>query len=91
MAVNRPKTAEEDVIECFLYPKCCYTLDAEDVTKALLNEEINKFNEAIESFTKDYIWHRDSLEFYPRTKQALLIDGFIEGSTALSGRNFVDT
>ncbi|XP_076245284.1 ecdysoneless cell cycle regulator [Calliopsis andreniformis] len=74
------KIREDDVLECFLYPKICYTNPPEDVTEEALLEEIAKFNEHIAQYVKDYIWHSDSLIFRPRTKQALLLEKVIENS-----------
>ncbi|XP_034947616.1 protein ecdysoneless [Chelonus insularis] len=83
------KTQDEDVLEVFLYPKCCYTMNPDSITETLLNEEINNFNEIIQKYTKDYIWHRDSLVLYPKTKQALLIDQMIQGSSATQESSIV--
>ncbi|XP_018353882.1 PREDICTED: protein ecdysoneless [Trachymyrmex septentrionalis] len=74
------KTKVEDTIECFLYPKFCYASDPDAVTEARLSEEIAKYNEEIASFVGDHIWHSDSLNFRPRTKQAMLLNRTLEGS-----------
>ncbi|GAB1866063.1 SGT1 protein-like protein ecdysoneless [Camponotus japonicus] len=74
------KAKEEDILECFLYPKFCYASDPDAVTEAKLSEEIAKYNEEIAPFITDYIWHGDSLNFRPRTKQAMLLNRILEGS-----------
>lgn len=75
----------DDVLEVFLYPRFCYSLDSEQVTEEMLIEEINKYNQEIEVYTNDYVWHRDSLKFRPRTKQALLFDNLFESSGTIAG------
>lgn len=75
------KVKEDDVLECFLYPKICYTKSSETVTEEILLREIEKFNEEITPYLEGYIWHNDNLIFYPRTKQALLFEKLIENST----------
>ncbi|KAG7199453.1 hypothetical protein KM043_014079 [Ampulex compressa] len=77
------KAREDDVLECFLYPKICYTTSPECITDALLMEEIGKFNQEIARYTNDYIWHNDTLIFRPKTKQALLLDKILDASTIL--------
>ncbi|XP_076668694.1 ecdysoneless cell cycle regulator [Andrena cerasifolii] len=72
------KIKEDDVLECFLYPKICYTNPSENVTEDMLLQEIAKFNEEIAPYIKDYIWHSDPLIFRPRTKQALLLEKLVE-------------
>ncbi|OXU22327.1 hypothetical protein TSAR_007647 [Trichomalopsis sarcophagae] len=79
MQPKRPR--EDDVLECFLYPRFCYSLNPEQVTDEMLVEEIDKYNREVEPFVKDYLWHRDGLTFRPRTKQALQFDSLIEGSS----------
>ncbi|XP_050460727.1 protein ecdysoneless [Cataglyphis hispanica] len=74
------KAKEEDTLECFLYPKFCYASDPDAITEAKLSEEIAKYNEEIAPFIVDYIWHGDSLNFRPRTKQAMLLNRILEGS-----------
>ncbi|CAL1676047.1 unnamed protein product [Lasius platythorax] len=74
------KAKEEDILECFLYPKFCYASDPDAVTEAKLSEEIAKYNEEIALFIADHIWHGDSLNFRPRTKQAMLLNRILEGS-----------
>ncbi|KOX70685.1 Protein SGT1 like protein [Melipona quadrifasciata] len=75
------KVKEDDVLECFLYPKICYTKSSETITEEILLREIEKFNEEITPYLEGYIWHNDNLIFYPRTKQALLLEKLIENST----------
>ncbi|XP_043474182.1 protein ecdysoneless [Leptopilina heterotoma] len=70
----------DDAVECFLYPKFCLTKNFEQVTEEKLIEEINKYYEATKHITKDYIWHKESLTFFPRTKRSLLLETLIEGS-----------
>jgi len=82
------KTKVEDTIECFLYPKFCYASDPDAVTEARLSEEIVKYNEEIASFVCDHIWHSDSLNFRPRTKQAMLLNRTLEGSAVEEGEYF---
>lgn len=77
---------QDDVIECFLYPKFCFTSNPEEITETLLTDEISKFSQVIDKYTNDYIWHRDSLVFRPRTKQALLLDKVFEGSSITDGK-----
>lgn len=84
------KTREED-IECFLYPKFCYASDPDAVTEARLSEEIAKYNEEIAPFVTDYIWHCDSLNFRPRTKQAMLLNRTLEGSAVEEGEYLAST
>ncbi|XP_014469700.1 PREDICTED: protein ecdysoneless [Dinoponera quadriceps] len=74
------KAKEEDILECFLYPKFCYMTDPDAVTEATLSEEIAKYNAEIAQFIVDHIWHCDSLNFRPRTKQAMLLNRILEGS-----------
>jgi len=83
------KTKEEDILECFLYPKFCYTSDPEAITEANLSEEIAKYNEEIAPFIVDHIWHCDSLNFRPRTKQAMLLNRILEGSAVEEGKFFI--
>lgn len=83
------KTKEEDILECFLYPKFCYTSDPNAVTEANLSEEIVKYNEEIAPFIADHIWHSDSLNFRPRTKQAMLLNRILEGSAVEEGKFFI--
>lgn len=83
------KTKEEDILECFLYPKFCYMTDPEAVTEATLSEEIVKYNAEIAPFIADHIWHCDSLNFRPRTKQAMLLNRILEGSAVEEGRYYI--
>lgn len=83
------KAKEEDILECFLYPKFCYASDPDAVTEAKLSEEIAKYNEEIAPFITDYIWHGDSLNFRPRTKQAMLLNRILEGSAVEEGIYFI--
>lgn len=87
-AMHAHKTKEEDIMECFLYPKFCYASDPDAVTEARLSEEIAKYDEEIASFVTDHIWHRDSLSFRPRTKQAMLLNRTLEGSAVEEGEYF---
>ncbi|XP_063993012.1 protein ecdysoneless [Diachasmimorpha longicaudata] len=70
--------SQEDILECYLYPKSCYTTP-EIIDEALLNEEIIKFNQIIEPYTKNYMWHYDSLVFHPRTKTSQILESVIQG------------
>lgn len=71
------RVREEDVLECYLFPKFCYNSNFSDsVTEDLLLQEIVKYNKEIQAYTKDYIWHRDFLAFRPKTKQAILLEQF---------------
>lgn len=79
------KTKEEDIMECFLYPKFCYVSNPDAVTEVRLSEEIAKYNEEIAAFVADHIWHSDSLNFRPRTKQAMLLNRTLEGSAVEEG------
>lgn len=80
-AVTRNKTKGEDVLECFLYPKFCYaSSDPDAVTETKLSEEIAKYNQEIAPLIARHIWHSDSLNFRPRTKQAMLLNRILEGS-----------
>ena len=83
-----PKVKEDDVLECFLYPKICYTKSSETITEEILLREIEKFNKEITPYVEGYIWHNDNLIFYPRTKQALLLEKLIENSTIIEGKMF---
>lgn len=83
------KAKEEDILECFFYPKFCYMGDPEAVTEATLNEEIEKYNAEIASFIDDHIWHNDSLNFRPRTKQAMLLNRIFEGSAVEEGKYYI--
>ena len=80
---------QDDVLECFLYPKFCFSSNPEQVTEELLVEEIAKFSQVIDKYTNNYIWHRESLVLRPRTKQALLLDRVLEGSTVTDGESNV--
>ncbi|CAK9830564.1 Protein ecdysoneless [Anthophora retusa] len=80
---------EDDVLECFLYPKICYTTPVETITEEMLLQEIAKFNEKIAVYVNNYIWHHDSLIFQPRTKQALLLEQLIENSTTVEESNIL--
>lgn len=80
------KIKEDDVLECFLYPKVCYTQPPETITEEILLQEIEKFNEVIAPYVKNYIWHSDELTFHPRTKQALLLEKLIESSSVSGGK-----
>lgn len=71
---------EDDLVECFLYPKICYTKPSETITEEILLQEITKFNEEIAPYIDDYIWHSDTLIFRPRTKQALLLEKLTENT-----------
>ena len=73
-------SAKSDTLDCFLYPKFCFTTKSEQVTEELLVDEIQKYNHQIAVYTKDYMWHKDSLQFCPRTKRTLLLEGIFEGS-----------
>ncbi|KAK1117587.1 hypothetical protein K0M31_015763 [Melipona bicolor] len=77
------KVKEDDVLECFLYPKICYakSSSSETITEEILSREIEKFNEEITPYLEGYIWHNDNLIFYPRTKRALLLEKLVENST----------
>lgn len=90
-AVLTHKAKEEEVIECFLYPKFCYASDPDAVTEARLSEEIAKYNEEIAQFVADHIWHCDRLNFRPRTKQAMLLNRTLEGSAVEEGEYFIST
>lgn len=90
-AVPTHKTKEEDIMECFLYPKFCYACDPDAVTESRLGEEIAKYNEEVASFVADHIWHSDSLNFRPRTKQAMLLNRTLEGSAVEEGEYFTLT
>ncbi|KZC11544.1 Protein SGT1 like protein ecdysoneless [Dufourea novaeangliae] len=72
------KIKEDDFLECFLYPKVCYTQPSETITEEILLQEISKFNEEIASFVEGYIWHSDRLILRPRTKQVLLLKKLME-------------
>ncbi|XP_044006572.1 protein ecdysoneless [Aphidius gifuensis] len=81
------KSNDEDTLECFLYPKYCYT-SPDTIDEKILNDEIIKFNKVIEVYTKNYLWHRDSLIFHPRTKHAQLLekvvhDGVVADDTSI--------
>lgn len=85
-AVTRNKTKGEDVLECFLYPKFCYaSSDPDAVTETKLSEEIAKYNQEIAPLIARHIWHSDSLNFRPRTKQAMLLNRILEGSAVEEG------
>ncbi|KAK2588340.1 hypothetical protein KPH14_004356 [Odynerus spinipes] len=77
------KTREDDVLECFLYPKFCYTSNTDNVTETQLNEEIARYYQEIAPYTTDYIWHRDALVFRPRTKQAMMLERILENSMVI--------
>lgn len=77
---------DNDMVECYIYPKICYTLCEKEITDTMLNEEIVKINEKLSIFTDEYMWHRESLIFHPKTKQMLLLDQIIESSTLLTGQ-----
>lgn len=64
---------DDDTLECFLYPKYCYT-SPDTIDESILNDEIKKYTKVIDSYTKDYIWHRDKLVFHPRTKHGQLLE-----------------
>ncbi|XP_076755174.1 ecdysoneless cell cycle regulator [Xylocopa sonorina] len=83
------KVKEDDVLECFIYPRICYSKPSEVITEEILSEEIAKFNEAIAPYVGDYIWHSDSLTFHPRTKQALLLEKLIENSVTIDEHNIL--
>ncbi|CAL7950929.1 unnamed protein product [Xylocopa violacea] len=83
------KVKEDDMLECFIYPKICYSKPSEIITEEILLEEIAKFDEAIAPYIEDYIWHSDSLIFHPRTKQALLLEKLIENSTTIDEHNIL--
>lgn len=85
---QRKRPREDDVLECYLYPRFSYTLNPEQVTDEMLAEEVEKYNCEVEAFVKDYLWHRDSLVFRPRTKQALQFESLIEGSSRATGNVF---
>ncbi|XP_054009481.1 protein ecdysoneless [Hylaeus anthracinus] len=74
---------EDDLLECYLYPKICYTKSSETITEEILLQEITKFNNEIAPYVQDYIWHSDTLIFHPRTKQALILEKLIENSTSI--------
>jgi len=79
------KAKEDDILECFLYPRFCYASDPDAVTEMRLSEEIARYNEEIAPLIIDHIWHRDSLNFRPRTKQAMLLNRILEGSAVEEG------
>lgn len=83
------KVKEDDVLECFLYPKICYTKPLITITEEILIQEIIKFNEEIASYIENYIWHNDNLIFRPRTKQALLLEKLVENSTIIEECNIL--
>ncbi|KAL7299746.1 hypothetical protein TKK_0007496 [Trichogramma kaykai] len=76
---KRPR--EDDVLECFLYPRFSYTLSADQVTEDALRQEIAAYEKDCKPYVKDYLWHRDGLEFRPRTKQALQFESVVEGTS----------
>lgn len=82
------KTREDDVLECFLYPKFCYALNTDNITEAQLNEEIARYYQEIAPHTADYIWHRDALVFRPRTKQAMMLERILDNSMVIEGKFF---
>ena len=84
-----PKVKEDDVLECFLYPKICYTKPSIAITEEILLQEITKFNEVIAPYIEGYIWHNDNLIFHPRTKEALLLEKLIENSTTTGECNIL--
>lgn len=84
-----PKVKEDDVLECFLYPKICYTKPSITITEEILLQEITKFNEVIAPYIEGYIWHNDNLIFHPRTKEALLLEKLIENSTTVGECNIL--
>ncbi|XP_012278472.1 protein ecdysoneless [Orussus abietinus] len=77
--VRRPR--EDDVLECFFFPRVCYTSNPENVSEGELLQEISKLNQEINQFTEGYIWQRDSLIFRPKTRQMLLLDKVLSGSS----------
>ncbi|KAI4487613.1 hypothetical protein M0804_005762 [Polistes exclamans] len=77
------KTRGDDILECFLYPKFCYSSNTDNITEAQLNEEITKYYEEIALYTTDYIWHRDALVFRPRTKQAMMLERILDNSMVI--------
>ncbi|OAD55875.1 Protein SGT1 like protein [Eufriesea mexicana] len=83
------KVKEEDVLECFLYPKICYTKPSVTITEEILVQEITKYNKEIAPYIEDYIWHNDNLTFNPRTKEALLLEKLIENSTVVEECNIL--
>lgn len=74
------KSHNEDILEIYLYPRVCYT-SPETVTESLLTTEISKLNSILETFTKDYMWHCDSLIFKPRTRTVQLLDHVINDTS----------
>lgn len=85
MSTSLQYTKEDDFVECFLFPTFCYE-STEETTRDLLTSEINKFNNEIEKYTKDYMWHRDSLAFQPRSKNEMLLDKELRGVTESEGK-----
>ncbi|XP_015587367.1 protein ecdysoneless [Cephus cinctus] len=76
------RNREDDVLECFLYPKFCYDPNSEQVTETTLFEEIEKYKKEIAKYTDNYIWHRDPLVFCPKTKRGILLEKVLEGFTS---------
>lgn len=69
------------MLEVFLYPKCCFILNPDEISEDLLKEEIQRYNDEINEFTNNFIWHRDNLSFQPRTKQVLLFDNSFDANS----------
>ncbi|XP_012259506.2 protein ecdysoneless [Athalia rosae] len=76
----------DDFVECFFFPRFCYQ-SKEDVSEELLTSEVVRFNNVIEEYTKHYMWHRDSLVFYPRTKHIMFLQKQLESSIELEGQD----
>ncbi|XP_015110485.1 protein ecdysoneless [Diachasma alloeum] len=69
---------QEDILECYLYPKSCYTTP-DLIDESVLTTEITRFNHLMSTYTKDYMWHCDPLVFHPRTKTSQILESVIQG------------
>jgi len=88
MQPKRPR--EDDVLECHLYPRFCYSLNPDEVTESMLHGEIEKYQKEVDTYVQGYLWHRDNLTFRPRIKQALQFESVVEGKSKSSGKLFME-
>ncbi|XP_046733783.1 protein ecdysoneless [Diprion similis] len=78
MSIPLQYTREDDFVECFLFPHLCYK-STEEISQDELVSEINKYNNHISMYTREYIWHRDSLGFQARTKNIIQLNKELDG------------
>lgn len=62
----------DDFIEYFLFPSIDH--DSEEREDGIINEFLTQINEISNSYTSNYIWHKDSFNLKARNRHAHLLN-----------------